>query len=92
MCRKNCENCEIPSLILQPLVENSIKHAISENKKGGTVKYLPNWKMQIRRIYLVLQVIDSGAGEERKILKFKRHRFRKYQRAFEIILRQKSES
>ena len=55
---------KIPSLILQPLIENSIKHAISANKNGGTVKIFAKLENKESENILVLQVSDSGAGEK----------------------------
>jgi hypothetical protein len=52
------ENIKIPSLILQPLVENAIKHGISENKAGGEVKIAA----KTERSDMVLEVVDTGAG------------------------------
>jgi sensor histidine kinase YesM len=49
---------KIPSLILQPLVENAVKHGISNAKKGGEV-YL---SARIDRQNLILEVADTGAG------------------------------
>ncbi len=48
----------MPSMILQPLVENAIKHGISEMKSGGRITL---------RVYmddgtLVLEVSDNGTG------------------------------
>lgn len=49
----------IPKLILQPVVENSVKHGFRNNDRAGTVEIsaseLPNNILQ-------LQVIDNGAG------------------------------
>ncbi|WP_076417929.1 histidine kinase [Colwellia sp. UCD-KL20] len=33
----NCHNALVPSMILQPIAENSIKHAISVEEEGGTI-------------------------------------------------------
>lgn len=52
----------IPSLILQPLVENSIKHGISENRNGGEVKISAALVHEVDSDFLELTVIDSGAG------------------------------
>lgn len=49
---------KIPALILQPLVENSIKHGISNKKEGGKINISAN----IEKENLVLQVSDTGAG------------------------------
>lgn len=48
----------VPALILQPLVENAIKHGISENKKGGSIRITAERKGDQLR----LAVWDSGAG------------------------------
>lgn len=48
----------VPSLILQPLVENAIKHGISENKKGGSIRITAETAAGRLR----LAVWDSGAG------------------------------
>ncbi|WP_136805826.1 LytS/YhcK type 5TM receptor domain-containing protein [Desulfosediminicola flagellatus] len=53
-----CENWPIPSLIIQPLVENAIKHGIKTREGGGTVG------LRIYRNLDVLEVTveDDGAG------------------------------
>jgi signal transduction histidine kinase len=49
---------KIPALILQPLVENAIKHGISNKKDGGKIKI----SAAIKKEHLILQVFDTGAG------------------------------
>jgi two-component system, LytTR family, sensor histidine kinase AlgZ len=34
----DCENCVVPSLMLQPLVENAVKHGIAGLVDGGTIR------------------------------------------------------
>jgi two-component system, LytTR family, sensor histidine kinase AlgZ len=33
----NCQGCKVPSLILQPLVENAVKHGIASLVEGGLI-------------------------------------------------------
>ncbi|HEY0048886.1 MAG TPA: histidine kinase [Pyrinomonadaceae bacterium] len=47
---------KVPNLILQPLVENSIKHGISRRKKDGRIKI----SAFRERDFLVLEVLDNG--------------------------------
>ncbi|MDQ3635274.1 MAG: histidine kinase [Acidobacteriota bacterium] len=56
----------VPSLILQPLVENAVKHGISENKNGGTVKISARLKNKGTEVFLNLNVFDTGAGKNKK--------------------------
>lgn len=49
---------KIPSLILQPLVENAVKHGISNAKRGGEVKI----SAAIDGKNLTIEVTDTGAG------------------------------
>lgn len=60
---KELENLRVPSLILQPLVENAIKHGVSENKNGGEVRISVNLETENSEVFLKLQVFDSGAGK-----------------------------
>ena len=55
-------SARIPHLILQPLVENSIKHGISSKKTGGKIK------ISAHRIEgeLILEVEDNGNRSGRK--------------------------
>jgi signal transduction histidine kinase len=57
---KNCENALVPSMILQPIAENAIKHAIAKQEEGGnitvTVSHFAN--------DLMIEVADNGPGAE----------------------------
>jgi signal transduction histidine kinase len=53
---------EVPALILQPLVENAVKHGISENKNGGTIRITACRGEIDGRPSLKLTVCDTGAG------------------------------
>ena len=55
---KEAESALVPTMILQPLIENSIKYAISKSIDGGTIKIVSS--RQNGR--LKLQVIDDGPG------------------------------
>src|SRR5258705_293649 len=48
----------VPSMILQPLVENSIKHGLSRKIGSGTIT-LRSWRDQAR---LMIEVEDDGMG------------------------------
>jgi sensor histidine kinase YesM len=53
----------VPPLVLQPIVENAVKHGISKQRNGGEVRV----SARIERPdaveqYLVLTVADDGAG------------------------------
>jgi len=51
-------NALVPSLILQPLIENAIKYAISPSEDGGTLKI----SAKVHGDMLFLQVADNGPG------------------------------
>lgn len=59
---KELEKLRIPSLILQPLVENAIKHGISELKNGGSVEISAKLETKENKSFMVLSVTDTGAG------------------------------
>src|SRR5690606_6689922 len=50
----------VPSLILQPLVENAVKHAVSENVGGGTIRIAAERFTVHGSRYVELTVADSG--------------------------------
>ncbi len=52
------ENALVPSLILQPLIENAIKYAISPSEEGGTLRIAAH----VQHGVLVMQVSDTGPG------------------------------
>lgn len=54
------ESLLVPSLLLQPLVENSIKYAIGKMAIGGVIEI----HAFCRRDKLYLQVLDNGPGGE----------------------------
>jgi signal transduction histidine kinase len=52
------ESIEVPSLLLQPLVENAVRHGIAERAEGGTLR-IAAW---VEGGHLVLTVEDDGPG------------------------------
>ncbi len=48
----------VPSLILQPLIENAIKYAITPSEEGGTLRI----SAKVQHTTLVLQLSDTGPG------------------------------
>jgi two-component system, LytTR family, sensor kinase len=55
---------KVPSLILQPLVENAIKHGVSENRSGGRLTITGSIRNEPDGKFLTLAVTDTGAGKE----------------------------
>lgn len=54
----NIQKVTVPVLLLQPLVENAIKHGISPKREGGRIV------IEIKKVdeYFMLNVIDNGVG------------------------------
>ncbi|MFQ3189908.1 MAG: two-component system LytT family sensor kinase [Paraglaciecola sp.] len=50
----------VPSLLLQPIIENSMKHAIAQNELGGTISILAKVEQQ----RLIMQLSDTGSGSK----------------------------
>lgn len=57
---EDLKTIEIPSLVLQPLVENAIKHAVSENRNGGAVEV----SARMLNGTLIMSVSDTGRGDD----------------------------
>ena len=53
-----CSDFQIPPLTLQPLVENAVKHGITQKAAGGTVK-ICTYEQEER---IVIEIIDDGIG------------------------------
>lgn len=49
---------QVPSMVLQPLIENSIKHGLEPRIHGGTVTI----RSRIQRAKLIIEVEDDGIG------------------------------
>ncbi|WP_243288139.1 sensor histidine kinase [Geothrix terrae] len=52
------QNLRVPTFILQPLVENALKHGLSDRQQGGTLGLRASRDSEC----LVLEVRDDGAG------------------------------
>lgn len=59
---RELESVRIPALVLQPLVENAIKHGVSENKNGGEVAITAEMTSAEGDRELRLLVTDTGPG------------------------------
>jgi signal transduction histidine kinase len=54
----------IPALVIQPLVENAIKHGISERVAGGEVRI----SVRLEENVAVITVLDTGIGVTKAVL------------------------
>ena len=54
----------VPSMIIQPLIENSMKYAIANSEDGGTIGI----DAAVKGNRLILQVRDTGPGMDNKTL------------------------
>jgi signal transduction histidine kinase len=50
--------CVIPPLILQPIVENAVRHGLLSKKEGGTIRI----STRKQQNFLVIRVEDNGVG------------------------------
>ena len=57
---ENCQLALVPSMILQPIAENAIKHAIAVQEQGGCIS------VTVRRMAsdLLLEITDDGPGAD----------------------------
>ncbi len=58
-------DCAVPSLVLQPLVENAIVHGIGKQRDGGRLVVAARWEPDG---LLVLEIRDSGAGDSSNVV------------------------
>lgn len=63
-CDEDCKEILLPSLLLQPLVENALKHGIENMVSGGKI-YV---KVKKKDDYLSIRVYDNGVGVEKERL------------------------
>ena len=61
---ENIKNISIPSLIIQPLVENSIKHGLLKKREGGFVNIIA--KKENKDCLITIE--DNGVGIDQKII------------------------
>ncbi|MDT0595314.1 sensor histidine kinase [Glaciecola petra] len=55
------EKAVVPSLLLQPIIENSMKHAIAKSETGGWIKIEAKVNAEKK---LIMTISDSGSGKE----------------------------
>ena len=53
-------DAQVPNMLLQPLIENAVKHGITPLKKGGTIEL----EAARKNGHLLLQITDDGIGAE----------------------------
>jgi len=58
-------SCKVPSMLLQPIVENAIKYAIEPRKENGLIII----KAELLDARLVISVIDDGIEYHNKVSK-----------------------
>jgi two-component system LytT family sensor kinase len=62
---EKAKRAKVPSLLLQPLAENSIKYAISVNENGGTIRL----RAKVEGEELQLELTDTGPGTKSNLPK-----------------------
>jgi len=55
----DAKDAQVPSLLLQPLVENSVKYAIAVNENGGAIKL----RAIVENDELQIELTDTGPGD-----------------------------
>ncbi|CAM3593088.1 LytS/YhcK type 5TM receptor domain-containing protein [Erysipelothrix urinaevulpis] len=58
--------CDLPPLIIQPLVENAIKHGLGNKLEGGTVKII----VQEEKDDISIVVMDDGVGMTQSVQQY----------------------
>ena len=59
----------VPPLVLQPIVENAVKHGISPRREGGEVRVSARIEPGSEHAQLVLRVSDTGVGASQEDLR-----------------------
>jgi two-component system LytT family sensor kinase len=54
-------DCQVPAMLLQPIIENSIKHGLANKLEGGTIRLAASLGSEGK---LLLRVEDDGVGIE----------------------------
>lgn len=57
-CETDCKEVRIPGLLIQPLVENSVKHGIAPLPRGGHIDV----QCEKQNGYCVIRIRDNGKG------------------------------
>jgi two-component system, LytTR family, sensor histidine kinase AlgZ len=57
-----CRQCAVPALLLQPLVENAVKHGIAGLVEGGWIRIAARWRSQTLIITVENSFDPEGAG------------------------------
>lgn len=60
-------SCQVPSMLLQPLVENAIKYAVEMRKEGGTIQIKSIRKHAMEGERLIIEVVDQGHEVSEKV-------------------------
>lgn len=55
-----CDDFNVPTLSVQPLVENAVRHGIATYDKGGTVRI----RSYRKDGNIVIEVVNEGAGKQ----------------------------
>lgn len=58
------ERMKIPTLILQPLVENAVKHGIAESRSGGEIAIAAKIEKERKGEVLEIRISDTGSGHK----------------------------
>ena len=64
---ENTRSALVPSLLMQPLIENSMKYAVAKNENGGTISL----SSRLQNNKIVLELSDTGASEKLQSSKIK---------------------
>lgn len=57
-------DCQVPAMLIQPLIENSIKHGLAPKVAGGAVTLESYFERRPEGLRLLLAVADDGVGIE----------------------------